>query len=492
MSAYLSEAQWQRAAERARQSLSKKPDAEFTAEEINVFLKYLLLDCQTSPAQIVASLDGYAELTRQLTELLAVASERLPNTMADKAIIQSTHYRERLFELVLEAIRSEPLAPELCIKLSLSTPAEFAQHAPGKHHHAVIFSAAIGFIHELYPLIVDAYVYDSDQFAGLHTNVLGVHSDWLDAHGRLTRVIYYDFTSARFVETGLSVPLFADSVQFLCLGAQEQARHTELSQRFRCRQVNPATVARLADDKAASLAAWQRIGIPIPITQVLAPGDLSSAYAFLEQQIDIVVKPNQATEGQCVAYFHRDQAQVRTALQAHLQTCWAQGITLIQQRCDNVIFRHPTSGQLHSLALRLNLAFDGKHYVLESGYVQLGQDIYHPASVGQSGQIVSMDNALSNLATRCASPQPILITPFVWQALCQQAIQAASVFNGLLLIGLDVLLNHDAQGQLSIIVLEANPRPAGLSHSKWLAAHPLTPMPNGLSLQLWQGLAKCG
>ncbi|MCF7987412.1 MAG: hypothetical protein K9L60_07595 [Methylovulum sp.] len=490
MSIYLNEARWQSAAERARQSLSKKPDAAFTTEEINVFLKYLLLDCQTNAARIKANLSVYAEFNTQLTEILAVADERLPGTAADKAIIQSTYYRERLFELVLETIRSEPLAPELCIKLSLSTPAEFAQNAPGKHHHAVIFSAAIGFIHELYPLIVDAYVYDSDRFGCLQTNVLGVHSDWLDEHERLTRVIYYDFASARFIETGLSIPISADSVQFLCLGAQEQTQHAELSQRFHCPQVNPATVAHLADDKAATLAAWQHLGISIPITQVLAPNDLSSAYTFLEQQIDIVVKPNQATEGQCVAYFHYNQAQVQTALQSHLKTCWAQGVTLIQQRCDNVAFRHPTSGQLHSLALRLNLAFDGKHYVLESGYAQLGQDIYHPASVGQGGQIISIDNALSNLVTRCASPQAILITVKAWQQLHKQAIQAARVFNGLLLIGMDVLLNYDAQGQLSFLCLEVNPRPSGLCHSKLLAEHPLQTMPNGLSLKLWERLAE--
>jgi hypothetical protein len=40
------------------------------------------------------------------------------------------------------------------------------------------------------------------------------------------------------------------------------------------------------------------------------------------------------------------------------------------------------------------------------------------------------------------------------------------------------------------VFLEANPRPAGLSHSRLLADDPFVPARIGVSLKLWDGLAQ--
>ena len=159
----------------------------------------------------------------------------------------------------------------------------------------------------------------------------------------------------------------------------------------------------------------------------------------------------------------------------------------MQQRRDGICFRNPVSGKYHSLALRFNLTPNrGDGHRLESGYVQLGQDKHSPASCSQKGCIVPIHEVLPNLFYRSAFENKLVcLSPSIWCKIREQAEQAASLFEGLMLIGLDVLLDHDPQGQICPVFLEANPRPAGLSHSRLLVDDPMQPAICGVSLALW-------
>jgi hypothetical protein len=53
-----------------------------------------------------------------------------------------------------------------------------------------------------------------------------------------------------------------------------------------------------------------------------------------------------------------------------------------------------------------------------------------------------------------------------------------------MLVGLDVVLDIDKKGTPVAVFLEANSRPAGLSHAHFLGAA----SPPGVSLKLWDGL----
>jgi hypothetical protein len=86
--------------------------------------------------------------------------------------------------------------------------------------------------------------------------------------------------------------------------------------------------------------------------------------------------------------------------------------------------------------------------------------------------------------------KPIDLSEKDWARIREQSEQAAGLFPGLLLIGLDVLLDHDANGNIIPVFLEANPRPAGLSHSRLLTEDIMSSTQNGVSLKLWSGLAK--
>lgn len=469
-------------------------DSPLSADEAGVFIKYLLLAGLDSAEIRYWRIHRHTDagiayrLQALLSDIAMTAATRLEAVPGidweslGRSLETSAYYRRRIIDLALEAVLSEPLAPELCVKSASTSSDEISAALPGTWHHAVIFASSICFSHELYPLIVDACVHDSERFGNPRINVLAAHSDWLSEQGQLTRILYLDFSSGRFIETDLDVPIKPDSVQFLCLGREEREMHAAMSQSFVCVQVNPVPVSQLADNKAATLAAWSALGLDVPAYQEIALGDWAAAYCFLDRYTEIVAKPNQATEGELVAFFRRGQAHARRELARHLECCWAQGSAIVQQRRDGVCFRNPVSGVKQSLALRLNLAFDVERHRVESGYAQLGRDERHPAACGRGGQLVAIDEVLSGLTS---GDTPIRLDAADWNRICEQAERAAGLFDGLLLMGLDVLLDRDPHGNISPVILEANPRPAGLSHSRLLAGDPFMPAQIGVSLKLW-------
>ena len=485
-------------------SLGMTANASLNQNEVGVFLKYLLLEGleqdEINDWRVRRSTDSCLALIRRLESLLIdieATKKELKSVLGIEwdtfclVCLATPLYRHRIIELAMEAVLSEPLSPETIIKPSYPPQHELSTALQGDWNHAIIFSSALFFSHDFYPLAVDAFVHDSKNFGRPRINVLGVNKDWLNENGTLKRIIYLDFTMGRLIETDLEIPIRPDSVQFLCLGDQEISRHAALSQRFKCKQVNPLAVSKLADNKAATLSGWSALGLTIPAYKQVMAGELNTALRFLDSVEEIVIKPNQATEGKFVDFFRRDQAQSKIELERHLNNCWELGSTLVQQRCDSVIFRNPATGTTHSLALRLNLAYDGERFCLESGYAQLGVNEHYSAACGRGGHIVSINEVLSGLISRYDTKgKSIELSEKDWARIREQSEQAAGLFPGLLLIGLDVLLDHDANGNIIPVFLEANPRPAGLSHSRLLTEDIMSSTQNGVSLKLWSGLAK--
>ena len=89
-----------------------------------------------------------------------------------------------------------------------------------------------------------------------------------------------------------------------------------------------------------------------------------------------------------------------------------------------------------------------------------------------------------------AKGKPIELSEKDWYKIREQSERAAGLFPGLLLIGLDVLLDHDPYGNIIPVFLEANSRPAGLSHSRLLTEDIMSSTQNGVSLKIWSGLAQ--
>jgi len=290
--------QIQNARDRSREALGLGADSPLTALAANVFLKYLLLEgLDNGEIRYWRSCwrnDAGGGLRKRLETLLSdmlagmSTVENLPERewMLLPAV---PRYRQRLLGLALEAVLSEPLAPELCLQPNPAPAHAFPTIPPASHQHAILFASAVFFIHEFYPLAVDAYAHDCERHGEQRIQVFGAHIDWLAGNGALRRVIYLDVASGRLIETDLDLPMQADSVQFLCLGKQERALHAALSQRFNCSQVNPVSAASLADNKAATLAAWLDLGLTVPEWQMIAPGNWEAAFCFLDRYAEIVV-----------------------------------------------------------------------------------------------------------------------------------------------------------------------------------------------------------
>jgi hypothetical protein len=142
------------------------------------------------------------------------------------------------------------------------------------------------------------------------------------------------------------------------------------------------------------------------------------------------------------------------------------------------------------LALRLNVVYDGRRHRPASGYAQIGRDVSTPAACGRGGHIVSLHQALSGLVAR-HDPELRIAPPEAgeWQAWARQVELAAGSLQGLGLVGLDLLLDLDDDGRPLPVVLEANPRPAGLCRSRLLSGPPSPHDPIGVGVELWDGVA---
>lgn len=489
-----------RALEQTLKALKISGENPLGVAETSVFLKYLLLDIlmheldrredlRPSLWQHREQSLAFRQRLRNLLDtpdlksaLSHVTGATLEPTAISQTLDTSTLYRERILDLVIEAVLSERMAPEICIDPVPATSAKLDEKLEGQWNHAVVFAASPLFTHELYPLAVDAFERDSNKYGKVYFNILGVHVDWFAPDGKILRLLYLDFAKQRFCECDLEIPLVPDSAQFICMGHQEYALHSSWSNRLACPQVNPHQPAARADNKISTLEGWASLGLEVPISQRVLPGGKDLATSFAKRFAEIVVKPNQGTEGEQVTYLTSTDL---TALQDALSSCWNTGDALLQERRDSVFWQDPNTGKIHTLALRLHVSFDGRHYHLESGYVQIGENSRLPAACARGGEILTFAAILPHLVyLQNGSPTTLHFSTGDWQRIYEQAQKAASLFTGLMLVGLDVVLDLDKKCKPVAVFLEANSRPAGLSHTHFL---PDVGLP-GISLKLWDGL----
>ena len=281
-----------RAVRRTHDSLRPKHNKLFGGDELSVLLKYFIvvrIEQESGAVQdLRPNLRGdnarlyRTALARRIgriidgfdapffTKLISHPQINIANELAGRLLSAQNQaalrlYLERIAQLALEQVRSERCAPELMVApIDELGKNQVAQQLPGTHTHAVIFAEFMNFTDELFPLILDAYVHDQEEYGRVTINVVGAHVDWLTAEGKATRIIYYQHSEDVLREVPLIEPLELDSVQFLCLGrGQEQSTHKGLSERFRDKtQVNPYTISRIADDKFQTYSLLSRGGIP--------------------------------------------------------------------------------------------------------------------------------------------------------------------------------------------------------------------------------------
>ncbi|MEE2659768.1 MAG: hypothetical protein VX733_14765 [Candidatus Latescibacterota bacterium] len=477
-------------ARRAAEALSlSRPTTPLRAEEASVLLKYLVAarieEDVPMPTLTTHARSVLREVCERARELLAPVLHADAMAPVLTALWRDPLYCERIIHLAIEARVSASMAPEVCICPEPRSLNRVERELEGFHHHGVVFAAAPLITHELYPLIADAATSDSRRGGPFQFNVVSVHGDWLDG-GRAQRVLYYEGLRDRFLECALETPLLLHSAQFVALGDEQTERHRLWAKQLDAIPLlNNYSASLVADDKASSVRRWREHGIDVPRQRLLPPGQHKLAQRFAGKTEELVVKPNTGTEGECVFLLRGNDT---ASLKHRLAACWEWGAAVVEERRDGVVYRDPCSGTYHTLALRLHVAttIDGQSCA-ESGYAQIGTDADTPASRGRGGTIIDLEEALENLVRR-RDGALVTLLPDDRQRIVRAATRAAECLGDVALVGVDLVLDLGASSEFRAVVVEANPRPAGLAHSRFLRSQD-NGCERGVSLCMWDRLA---
>lgn len=422
-------------------------------------------------------------LVRRHGESLAAAAEKLVRSQS-----------HRLAWLAADLLTSQPLAPPVRL------PLEPESHLESAGTHAILFEAWPHATHEVFPLLVDAL--SASARGTFRGEAVAAHTLWLCADGSLRRASRYDPCADRFVEADLVASPAIRSAHLL-LGPGDEERDWHARWHGWCAErrialVNPAPAAQVADDKCATHERWQRHGIPTPETWLLPRDTGQDARACVIEDAlrcacqRYVVKPRHGTEGKDVAVVTPDARALETALSSIM----AGDDALIQpyRNCLRWVDGRVGPGGCCA-AIRLNVALrpDGEP-VAESGYAHVATDGEScVASVGQGGKLMPLARAHLFVAPPQGPPRSLSerdVRRIV--ALAQDAARALAEGvkpdEPLRLVGVDLIVDVNERGDVHPLALEANPRPAGLSHSRFLADGWNEVGEPGVSLALWEGL----
>lgn len=474
---------------RACDGLGLSRGSALDAAEGSVLLKYIVAEAAAAPGAPTCTAMGRARCAlRPWLEgglaSLAPALDRRAIPRLEGALRDDPCYADRVVDLAVSDLVSEPMAPEVCID------PEPWQRLPADGStwvHAVVFCAAPLITHEIYPLAADACVHGARRGAGPRIRVVGVHGDWLRA-GAARRVLALDTGTDRFREAWLETPLTLDSAQLLALGERQAERHRCWDAALDCPVLNPWPASALADDKHGLVGRWRAMGLTVPRNALLEPGDHDGAHRFVAQAGQAVIKPRAGTEGDRVLYVRAGGDDARAIVDAHLASCWEWGAAVVEQRRDGVAWLDRDGGRRRSLAIRIHVARGASGARAESGYAQVGADEDSPASRGRGGTLLPLQAVLSDLVCR-GDGAPVRFERADLDGVRALAEAAADADDRLGLSGVDLVLDVEPGGAVQPVLLELNPRPAGLSHSRFLPGFGEGRCEAGVSLELWDGIA---
>ncbi len=462
---------------RTHAELGHSAGAEIAAAEVGTVWKYTLAAALAEQWGGEAALREFLHAGRVTRDdLAATAGQWLPELAAAMpGLPLSESVQCRVAMLAVDAVQGERLCPELLFPLAPVT-------LPARPIHALLFSAFPHIGNEVYPLMVDAYT------AGAVCGVVGIHQDWLTENS-FRRAILFDAQRLELLEVDIAGQPAISSATLLALDLRhEHENHRRLEDALLgVRIENPSAGARKLDDKIWTGGCWQQAQLPTPSFHVLEKGlpiaRAEQALRDFSGGAAVVLKPADGTEGRGVACIQPGAAQARALLAPLLQ----HGDVLVMAEHGTVCY-HAAEGVL-PIALRVHVCWDGEHAYAESGYAQVARAPREIASVGRGGRMAPLAEIWPHLCLRDGGPLPV--GEAEWRLLRATAEAGARALAAALgaampaLLGIDLLLDSDGAGRLCPLLLEANPRPAGLGHAHWLGEDGPTREP-GVSLRLWQ------
>lgn len=378
-------------------------------------------------------------------------------------------YKKRVAQLALEELKSTPICPEVLIFPESISPEEFN----AIRLHGVAFEYFPFLTNEFYALVVDCYSAHLQGSGKEECFLVAFHQSWLDEQGVHRCLWWTGPDDDLLMESDLTEPVQLDSVQTIFASPEVHSIISAQCRRFGISEINSYEASSVADDKFACYKRWKKSSVPTP-EALLIPAKTSRedikkrVVPWSEGKRRIVVQPNFGTEGKGVQAFHEADGAVD-----YIHTLIGLQDAIVREACGNVFYRPEGSNSVFACDLRLNVCFDGNDYYAESGYMQVASypdEFASSASIG--GKVVEFHRGcLERLVVKDerGAVVRLLLDDSARETLINTAISAAECLKGLYLVGVDLKLEAFKKpgGGWAVqgLVLDANPRPAGLMHS---------------------------
>ncbi len=408
-------------------------------------------------------------LDEEYDSILASLKNQLPNNIPLE-IFMETRFCERVKQNVLEAIYSEALCPALVILPKIRSFSQVT--VPDLPIHLILVEYLPNVAHEVYPLMLDSYLYDLEHWGRTKRLVVCAHTSWINENCEIERGIFYLENYENPMEFDLETARAVSSAQFLCLSPNVHQEWCDHFEKHHIPLVNPYASAKLADDKFACYQVWNQAGINTPEAVLLCADQRNET--SLEKSLEVlqrhhqdlewvVLQPNRGTEGRGTKAFPvLQEEKIPTEMLQHAQTIAAKDDVLVRKGVGNVKIVDETQNETVYFDIRIHV-INGK---AESGFLMLSKAGNYVSSPGIGGHVVEWTRGKEWTVQTPEHLIPFQVNDEVWNLIENTAEKAASAFNETRMLGIDVRLEWK-NGQWTAWVLDCNPRPAGLCHSRF-------------------------
>ncbi len=427
------------------------------------------------------------------------AEDQSGNAIADLAR-NDRQFETRIKQLALEAVMSEPLATHVNILPNGFQPVVSGEREPYSFAcengciHAVVLEHLAHATNEIFPLMIDAYVNSFNPLAAQHWNVIGLHVDWLNQNMQAQRAFFYHADSETLVEMNFEEPVNIDRIHSLCMTPTVHERISAQAGENVIQEINPYPAAQTADDKFHCYQLWNEQNLYTPPAALIQQDSFEDSRSLLksiqtefetyfsnsvEETVYLMLQPNRGTEGRMARAFYgspewEEFYQQNQELLLHARQILDHDDMIVRKGIGNVLWYDAEKQSSEYFDIRINVV-DGK---AESGYLMVAEKNSFVSSPGQQGRVVEWKSEEWCLHT----PAGILsfsLHGVEWVSIQQAAEIAANCFHPCRLVGVDIRLEwHDSQ--LKPWILDINPRPAGLAHSRLFQT-----FEPGVTLRLW-------
>ncbi|RJP24209.1 MAG: hypothetical protein C4527_19215 [Candidatus Omnitrophota bacterium] len=447
--------------------------------------------------------NDYSMITPLFQELPAAEIDII-NTLCNQS-----SFRSRIKQIALETVYGEQLCPPLKIIPDLdrlNPNAVKTYHFPvldwrERWIHAILVEYLPNVCNEIYPLMIDAYVHDLSEHENPRIAVVCSHYSWLDDSLRLTRGICFDEKTDDIVEIPFTAPISVNSVQFLCVSPQLHQKYSHFFEDFKCFQVNPYPASCKADNKFACYQCWKEANVTTPDAVLIKKEDCGNRDALSRkfadaferfftasspEEITLIVQPNTGTEGRGTRAFTGSSAwpafrERHADIIDHGAAIARYDDVLLRRGVGNLLFLENPSAAGVFFDLRFTVAGG----LAESGFLMAAREKDFISSPGGGGRIVELKDPLNLQFVVKGTHLPFKLDDDHWEDIVGMAECAAVCVPECKLVGVDIRLewNEGKNPPMIPYVLDINPRPAGLAHSRFLDTGE-----TGVTQRLWDYL----